>query len=196
MYDIENLLTDMRCQAEYSDKVTMPIVLYERVKEAVKELKELQERYDALRGNVNNFFDMMEVEHEVDEEIGVWGVDCHIKQVTDSAEYKLMKDAINEANITIESLTAQLDEANKKLLEMSEPDYFYNADNWEVTYHGIDMLEDEMACDGTNIIQVGRLVELPNKFLVCLTNQETDESEYKLFDTIEEAQAKLTKEDI
>lgn len=33
--DVEELLRDMRCEVEYTDKVTMPIPLYERIKAAI-----------------------------------------------------------------------------------------------------------------------------------------------------------------
>ncbi len=112
---LNQLLTDMRCEVVWTDKATMPIPLYERMKEAIKQAM-----------------------------------------------------------------------ADKPI----EPDYFIDRNNWEMTYHDIDMLQDEL--DFSNeIMRIGRLVSLPDKFMVCITNQETDESEYKLFDTKEEAEAAL-----
>lgn len=74
-----------------------------------------------------------------------------------------------------------------------KPDYFYNKDDWEVTHNDIDMLEDTMACEGIDIMRIGRLVELPEKFKVMLYNEDTDEAEYPEFNTLEEARAFHTK---
>lgn len=38
---MKELLTDMRCDVVWTDKATMPIPLYERMKEAIKQIESL-----------------------------------------------------------------------------------------------------------------------------------------------------------
>lgn len=96
----------------------------------------------------------------------------------------------------IESLTAQLKEAREALAKAQEPDFFYDADNWEVTYHELEMVQDELDGNGGGVMRLGRLVALPAKYMIQTTNQETDDIEYPLFDTKEEAEATLKQEEL
>lgn len=82
-------------------------------------------------------------------------------------------------------------ELSAKLREAQKPNYFYEKTNWEVTHHGIDMLEDEMACEGIDMMRVGRLAALPDKFIVQLYDEENGETKYPEFDTLEEAEKAL-----
>lgn len=89
-------------------------------------------------------------------------------------------------------LKKQLDTAVEALKEAQKPDFFYNGDSWDVTYHEIEMLQDELDdSHKVDIMRIGRLVSLPDKFMIRLPNAQTDDTEYKEFDTKEEAQAAL-----
>ncbi len=83
-------------------------------------------------------------------------------------------------------------ELSAKLREREKPDYYYDKRNWEVTHHDLSMLEDKMACEGIDMMQIGRLAALPDKFVVQLYDEESGEAEYPEFDTLEEAEKALT----
>lgn len=87
------------------------------------------------------------------------------------------------------SLRKQLDIAVEALKEKQEPDFFYNVDEWDNTYHQeIDATEFFDFRKGA-ILKLGRLLSLPHKYVIPNPDEECDDLLY--FDTLEEAKAAL-----
>lgn len=93
---------------------------------------------------------------------------------------------------------AQL-EADKARLEeqvsmLSKPSYFYDADCWEFTTKELDNLTDSMG--GGDVMEIGRLVSLPNRFLARVPTLDDDGDAIDLhlqwFDTEADAKAAMS----
>lgn len=70
-----------------------------------------------------------------------------------------------------------------------EPDYFYNFHDWEVTHHDLSSVTEYM--DARQILEVGRLYELPRIFVVAVPDEDDCVDELKEFPSREEAEAYL-----
>lgn len=101
-----------------------------------------------------------------------------------------IKDAINK---DIQQLSSELKQLRAERAD--EADYFYNADDWDVTYHDESGVLDALDYVKDGIIEIGRLKALPSKFVVRLWDEDGYHLEDRYFDTKEEAldaKSKLT----
>jgi len=94
------------------------------------------------------------------------------------------KDAEQGLEAVIVELDAYIEEEEKA-------NHYYNLDDWEVTYPDIAMLEDEFDDSSARIMRVGRLKNLPPKYMIQNFNEDDELEDYPWYDTEEEAQTAL-----
>ncbi len=77
-------------------------------------------------------------------------------------------------------------------VQVSElPDYFYNVDDWETTDEDESVVLDNLNYCKDGVLTLGRLKELPRKYVIQVYNETDEEYEYKYFDTKEAALAAI-----
>ncbi len=89
-----------------------------------------------------------------------------------------------------------IDEAEERGSKKSkDPDYIYNPDDWELTYHWNDSIElfESLEPHAGEVTELATLIEGPPVFLVQVVTTrdehgDPDETEYKLFFDKDEAQ--------
>jgi hypothetical protein len=72
-----------------------------------------------------------------------------------------------------------------------EPDYFYNADDWEYTHNSIGYVAEQL--EPLCIMKVGRLLELNPVYAAYFPVADSDDVELRQFHTIEDAHAAVLK---